>query len=154
VKGFTLVEVMVAVGIAALLITGVAAVTQSTIRTIERQKSDAREQEQRARAIEILRQDWRGRVRILPSPAATRKLVLVTTADGLVDPSRRSIREVTYAASDKGFLRLEEGSETALIEGSVQMEFWDGLAWRSDPGAAFSVLRLLLEKPSETVVLR
>jgi prepilin-type N-terminal cleavage/methylation domain-containing protein len=152
--GFTLVEVMVAVAISALLILGVAAATQATVKTAERQKSDAREGEQRARAIELLRQDWRGRTKIVkPSmapPAGTRVLILTTTSDA-VSSAARAIRLVTYTVSEKGLTRSEGSVESLLLPGPVGMEFWDGIAWRSEPGG--SSVRLVLQRPEETVVL-
>jgi prepilin-type N-terminal cleavage/methylation domain-containing protein len=152
--GFTLVEVMVAVAISALLILGVSAATQATVKSAERQKSDAREGERRARAIELLRQDWRGRTRIVkPSmvpPAGTRVLILTTTSDA-VSSTFRAGRLVTYTVSERGLSRSEGSSESLLLPGPVGMEFWDGAAWRSDSGG--SAVRLVLQGPEETVVL-
>ena len=152
--GFTLVEVMVAVAIGALLILGVSAATQSTVKTSERQKADARLEEQRARAVELLRQDWRGRVRILKPattpPAGVRMVLLSTTADSLTNS--RATRSVTWTASGKGLLRKEGSVETVLLPGPVGLDFWDGIAWRSEPGE--TAVRLLLQNPEETVVLR
>jgi len=41
--------------------------------------------------------------------------------------------------------------ESLLLPGPVGMEFWDGIAWRSEPGG--SSVRLVLQRPEETVVL-
>jgi len=152
--GFTLVEVMVAVAISALLILGVAAATQATVKTAERQKSDAREGEQRARAIELLRQDWRGRTKIgkpaMTPPAGSRVLILTTTSDA-VSSTSRAIRRVTYTVSENGLSRSEGSAESLLLPGPVGMEFWDGAAWRSEPGGGS--VRLVLQRPEETIVL-
>lgn len=154
--GFTLVEVMVAVAIGALLILGVSAATQSTVRTAERQKADARLEEQRARAVEILRQDWRGRVKILKPattpPAGVRLLLLSTTADSL--SNYRATRLVTWTASEKGLSRGEGSVETLVIPGPVALDFWDGVSWRSEPAGSSPAIRLQLHQPEETVVLR
>jgi prepilin-type N-terminal cleavage/methylation domain-containing protein len=157
-KGFTLVEVMVAVAIAALLILGVSAATQSTIQTAERQKAEARQEEQRARAVELLRQDWRGRLRIvkptITPPAGTRVLSLSTTADSVSASNARASRLVTWTASERGLSRKEADLESGILPGPVVLEFWDGVAWRAEPGGAQPALRLLLQNPEESVVLR
>lgn len=154
--GFTLVEVMVAVAVASLLILGVSAATQSTVKTADRQKREARREEERSRATELLRQDWRGRIKVLkpsPSPpAGTRVLLLVTTADSLA--GGRSTRLVTWTASEKGLARREGAIETPLLPGPLSLEFWDGAAWRSEPAGMASAVRLILQDPAETVVLR
>jgi prepilin-type N-terminal cleavage/methylation domain-containing protein len=156
-RGFTLVEVMVAVAISALLVLGVSAATQATVKTADRQKSEAREGEQRARAIDLLRQDWRGRTKIVkPSmtpPAGTRVLMLTTTSDAVASTSR-STRLVAYTVSEKGLSRSEGSMESLLLPGPLALEFWDGAAWRGEPGGAAPALRLVLQKPEETVVLK
>lgn len=156
--GFTLVEVMVAVAVASLLIVGVAASTQATIRTAERQKSDARAEEQRARGLELLRQDWRGRVRLIKPamtpPQGVRLLMMTTSADPVSTPNGRGIRLVTYTASEKGLMRKEGDAEWSLLPGPLTLEFWDGAAWREEPGGRQPALRLKLQSPEETVVFR
>ena len=155
--GFTLVEVMVAVAIAAFLILAVAAATQFAVVSAGRQKNESRQAEVRARAIELLRQDWRDRTKIVtpaqPPPAGTRVLQLATASDSVSSP-RRSAGLVTYAASEKGLLRSERESDSWILPGPVIMEFWDGVAWRPQPAGAQPTLRLLLATPAETVVLR
>jgi prepilin-type N-terminal cleavage/methylation domain-containing protein len=154
--GFTLVEVMVAVAVAALLILGVSAATQSTVKTAERQKSEARQEEQRARAVELLRQDWLGRVKILkPSPAppvGVRTLLLSTTADSL--SNQRATRLVTWTASEKGLSRSEGKGELTMLPAPVSLDFWDGVTWRSEPSPSSPAIRLILRNPEETIVLR
>jgi prepilin-type N-terminal cleavage/methylation domain-containing protein len=156
--GFTLVEVMVAVAVASLLIVGVTASTQATIRTAERQKSDAQAAEQRSRAVELLRQDWRGRVRLvtpaLPPPVGVRMLVMTTTSDPVSATNGRGSRLVTYTASEKGLFRKEGDAELSLLNGPVQLDFWDGAAWRETPAGRRPALRLRLQNPEESVVLR
>ena len=153
--GFTLVEVMVAVAVSAMLILGVSVATQATVKTADRQKSEAREGEQRARAIELLRQDWRGRTKIVkPSispPVGTRVLILTTTSDAVASTARAG-RLVAYTASEKGLYRSEGGTETLLQAGSVILEFWDGVAWRAESGGS-SAVRIVLGQPEEAVVL-
>jgi prepilin-type N-terminal cleavage/methylation domain-containing protein len=156
--GFTLVEVMVAVAVASLLLIGVTASTQATVRTAERQKADSRTEEQRARAIELFRQDWRGRVRlakplILP-PAGTRTLMFSTTGDSVSSSGARGTRLVTYEASEKGLLRKEDKAEVLLLPGPVQVDYWDGVAWRMEPGGQQPAVRLSLQNPEEMVVFR
>jgi prepilin-type N-terminal cleavage/methylation domain-containing protein len=154
--GFTLVEVMVAVAIGALLILGVSAATQSTVKTSERQKADARLEEQRSRAVELLRQDWRGRVKIqrpatIP-PAGVRVLLFSTTADSLTNS--RATRMVAWTASEKGLSRSEGNAETMMLAGPIALEFWDGVSWRAEPAGSSPAIRLQLHHPEETVVLR
>jgi prepilin-type N-terminal cleavage/methylation domain-containing protein len=157
-EGFTLVEVMVAVAISALLIMGVSAATQSTLKTAERQKADAREQEQRARAIDVLREDWRGRIRITKpltaAPVGSHVLILSSTSDGLLQGNSRGSRLITWTSSEKGLSRKEGGQESVLLPGAVVMEFWDGVAWRAEPRGMETSIRVILQDPQETVVLR
>jgi len=156
--GFTLVEVMVAVAVASLLIVGVTASAQATIRTAGRQKSDARAEEQRSRAIELFRQDWRGRVRVIPPmrppPAGTQILRLSTTADSISSPSLRGVPLVTYEASENGLLRMEGSAALLILPAPVQMDFWDGVAWKAEPAGGKPAVRLVLQNPEETVVFR
>jgi prepilin-type N-terminal cleavage/methylation domain-containing protein len=157
-SGFTLIEVMVAIAIASLLIMGVTTSTQATLRTAERQKSDARAEEERARAIEVLRQDWRGRVRLIlpmtPPPAGVRILSMTSTGDSVARPGGRGVGLVTYTASEKGLIRKEGETDLPLLPGPVQLEFWDGVAWRAEPGGKQAAVRLQLQNPEETVVIR
>jgi len=156
--GFTLVEVMVAVAIASLLIVGVTASTQALVRTADRQRSDARAEEGRARAAELFGQDWRGRLKAaMPRPdppAAVRPLVLSTTADSLRPSGARGVRLVTYVVTEKGLLRKEGDAEVLLLPGPVRMDFWDGVAWRPEPGGSRPAVRLRLEDPEEVLIFR
>jgi prepilin-type N-terminal cleavage/methylation domain-containing protein len=156
--GFTLVEVLVAVGIAALLVVGVSAATQSTVRTAERQKTEARQDERRARAIELLRQDWREKTKLLKPtvspPQGTRAFLMVTVADSIDSPTTRSGEFVTYTASEKGLSRRGSRSEASLLSDPVVLEFWDGVAWRTEPQKKTLALKLTLTGPEESVVLR
>ncbi|HEV3028069.1 MAG TPA: type II secretion system protein, partial [Planctomycetota bacterium] len=146
-EGFTLVEVLVAVAIASLLILGVSSSTQATIRMAERQQAGARAEEERTRAIELLRQDWRGRVRSvrpllpgLPAPGGLRKLVLTSTGDSITTSAGRGSFLVTYTASEKGLSRKEGGEEIVLFPEPVGLEFWDGVVWRSEPAVKILAL--------------
>jgi len=156
--GFTLVEVMVAVAIASLLIVGVAASTQGTIRTAERQKSDAKSEELRARAIELFRQDWRGRVRVvkpaLSPPVGVGVLAMSTTADSLAAPNDRGTRLVRYTVSEKGLSRNEGQADLSLLPGPVLIDYWDGVAWRTEFSGKHSAVRLQFQNPEEVVVFR
>jgi hypothetical protein len=155
---FTLVEVTLAVSIAVLLVLGVSAATRSTVKTAERQKSDARLDEQRACAIELLRQDWRSRRRV-ENPDGSRRegrqaFVLSTTADSLSRPSLRGTLSVTYSASEKGLFRDEGMGDLLLLPGRVGLEFWNGSEWAQAPRGEVLAIRLTLVNPDESVVLR
>ena len=157
-SGFTLVEVMVAVAVASLLIIGVTASVQATARTAERQKVDAKAEEQRAWAIELFRQDWRGRVLLvkpaLPPPVGVGVIMISTTADPVATPSGRGTRLVTYTVSEKGLSRNEGPADLLLLPGPVQIDVWDGVAWRTDFSGKQSAVRLQFQNPEEVVVLR
>jgi prepilin-type N-terminal cleavage/methylation domain-containing protein len=156
--GFTLVEVMVAVAIASLLIVGVTASTQATVRTANRQRLDARAEEGRARAAELFGQDWRGRLTASmprPEPPATlRPLVLSTTADSLRSSGARGARLVSYTVTEKGLFRKEGDTQVLLLPGPLRMDFWDGVAWRPEPGGGRPAVRLRLEDPEEALIFR
>lgn len=154
--GFTLVEIMVAVAVSALLVLGVSAATQSSALIADRQKVEARVHEERARAVELLRQDWRGRTKILKPTSSTaeesKALVLETTADSLLNV--RSTREVAWKVSAKGLERREGPVETTILRGSLSLEFWDGVVWGADPARNSTAIRLVLRDPEEVVILR
>jgi len=156
--GFTLVEVLVAVAVASLLILGVTASTGSAVRTAERQRTEARAEEERARAVELVREDWRGRLRVFrpatAPPVGVRVLQMSTTADSVAASGGRGIRLVTYTASEKGLARSEGGAELLLLRCPVEMDCWDGAVWRPEPIGRQSVLRLRLRDPDEILILR
>jgi len=158
-QGFTLVELLVAVTVSALLVTSVAGAIHSTLRTARGQESDSRVEERSARALELLRDDWRGRVRAVTDheavksrPAGSTVLVLVTTADSL--SGARLQREVVYEASEKGFKRSADGREIVLIESPVTLDFFDGATWRTDGSGFPRAIRLGGLRPSEVSVVR
>ncbi|HLY08748.1 MAG TPA: prepilin-type N-terminal cleavage/methylation domain-containing protein [Planctomycetota bacterium] len=157
-SGFTLVEVMVAVAVASLLVLGVTASTQATLRTAERQQSDARRAEERARAVELVRQDWRGSLRAIrppvSPPAGVRVFQLTTSADSLVPSGGRGVRLATYTASEKGLTRSEGGSEVLLIPGPVVLEYWDGVGWRPELEGRPQAIRLQVRDPDEQILVR
>jgi hypothetical protein len=81
-------------------------------------------------------------------------LLMTTTGDSLLPANGRSSRLVTYTTSEKGMSRKEGDTEMLLLPAPVLMEFWDGVAWRPEPGGRQPAVRFRLENPEETVVLR
>jgi prepilin-type N-terminal cleavage/methylation domain-containing protein len=158
-SGFTLVELMVAVTISALLVTSVAGATHSTLRTARSQESAGRAEERFARALEILRDDWRGRMRVVADHEAVKTraagstvLVLVTTADSL--EGTRLQQQVIYEASEKGLRRRDRSGGFTLLKGAVSLDFWDGSAWRTDGSGLPRALRIRGATGEESTVLR
>ena len=144
-----LVEVMVALAVSALLVTGAWAATNAAVQASDRRKAGAREEERMSRALELLRDDWRGRTRLLkpepPAPAGTTMLLLSTTSDSISPAAGRSTREVRYLASGKGLLRQEGGTQILLVERPARLDVWDGAAWRTDTTAAVGAIRVSFE---------
>jgi len=156
--GFTLVEVMVALAVSTLLILGVGAAARSAVRFSEAQKAEGRAQERRFRAVEILRQDWRGRLRLLASSRdllqGGQSLNLVTTADSLLATRERACREVVYRAGDRGLIRQERDTRWILVEEAATLEFWDGRGWNREPRGEVQALRVTFSGPAQTIVIR
>jgi prepilin-type N-terminal cleavage/methylation domain-containing protein len=154
--GFTLIEVMVAVAITATLVVGVSAATLGLTRSAEGRRADARRDERRARAIELLSRDWRGRTRlIVPAerpPAGTSTLALATTSDA-IGSAARSGADVRWSASDQGLWRREGGRALALLSEPVVLEAWTGQAWTRDIRGVAKALRLTFTAPAEVVVI-
>ncbi len=148
-RGFTLVEVMVALAVSALLVTGVWAATNAAVQAADRRKTGAREEERMSRTLELLRDDWRGRTRLMkpepPAPAGTTMLLLSTTSDSISPAGGRSSKEIRYVASEKGLLRQEGGTQILLVERPARLEVWDGATWRADTTAANGALRVSFE---------
>jgi|SRR5882672_2940397 len=149
---------MVATAIGTIIILGVSAVTQSLTRTAERQKLESRSDESRARAVDLLRQDWRGR---LGSPQRKGSLPLeewwyyfFTTADAMGSDAPAAGIKVAWWISPKGLFRIEGKSEVMLVPGPLTLEFWNGTSWKAEPAPGTKAVRLRLMNPAETVVLR
>jgi prepilin-type N-terminal cleavage/methylation domain-containing protein len=157
-RGFTLVEVLVAVTVASLLILGVVSVTRSMVLAGTRQRSDQRASERLARTVEVVRHDWRGRTRMIrpesPAPSGTSILRLATVSDSISKGGIGAAGEVVYVASDEGLRRQEGDSTMLLYEGPVGLEFWDGATWARDAGNKVTAVRLTLGDPPESVVVR
>lgn len=165
--GFTLIEMVVAVAVATMLVVGVSSALHATKEVADRQQARAREQATRARAIEVLRRDFRGRVKV-KGDAAPRLagledwtvFICSTTADSiLTGDAKRGVREARYVASGGGLEREESGSagkaKTTLADGGVTMEFWDGRAWRRElKNDEVYALRVAFLSPPEVVVIR
>jgi prepilin-type N-terminal cleavage/methylation domain-containing protein len=156
--GFTLVEVLVAVTVTAILVTGVWTVTGSIVRTAARQKEASDREERLSQAIELLRQDWRGRLLLSrvepPAPAGTRAFLVTSTADGVLPGLPRAAKRVVYTASDQGLVRREGGTAIRLLEVPARFEYWDGIAWRTEPDGAISALRLSVPSLGAPAILR
>jgi prepilin-type N-terminal cleavage/methylation domain-containing protein len=155
-KGFTLIEVMVAVAITAILTLGVSAATLGLTRSAEGSRADARREERRSRAAELLAQDWRGRLRLITPaeapPAGTSVLALATTADAF-GAGARAGSDVRWIASDRGLSRREGGRTLPLLDEPAVLEAWTGQAWTRDIRGAAKALRLTFAKPAEAVVI-
>jgi len=152
-RGFTLVEVMVAVAVTALLVLGVSAAVRGAVDSAKVREAGARLDERRGRAVELLRADWKSRLLIRPAPygPGESSFALVSTADSLA--GERS-SEVVYAASEKGLARREGKEGILLVPEPVQLEFWDGVSWAKEPRKGIVALRLILNRPAETIVIR
>ncbi|HEX7900571.1 MAG TPA: prepilin-type N-terminal cleavage/methylation domain-containing protein [Planctomycetota bacterium] len=155
-KGFTLIEVMVAVAITAILTLGVSAATLGLTRSAEDSREHARREERRSRAAELIAQDWRGRTRlIVPAerpPAGTSVLALATTSDAFATGARAG-SDIRWIASDRGLSRREGGRIMPLLDEPVILEAWTGQAWTREIRGAAKALRLTLAEPAESIVI-
>ncbi len=157
-EGFTLIEMMIAIGIATMLVGGIYGALVSTQRTAGMLAEDEVKDSARSRAVELLRGDFRARGSLKVEAGAEDwcTLTLSSTSDALsLGALRRSVAEIHYAASPKGLSRAEgKGSGVDLATGPVVVEFWDRGAWRKQSGDAPLAVRVTFSEPSERVVLR
>jgi prepilin-type N-terminal cleavage/methylation domain-containing protein len=165
--GFTLIEMVIAVALSAMLVSGVYAALVSTSNVADRQGMDAKGEEQRMRAIELMRRDLRGRVKLVVDGTllervaeGTSSFTCQTTADslGAGDVLGRGGIEVRYRASPQGLTRQESPKsgkkELVLLEESVRIEYWSGNLWKASAVGEISAVRLVFAGPPETVVIR
>lgn len=158
-QGFTLVEMMIAVAIAATLVGAIYAALVSSQHAAASQAVDAGKDAARMRATELVRGDLRGRLTLKAETGPEDKssvLVLATTSDSLsLGEMQRTIQEVRYTASLRGLKRSEgKGPELELSTGPVAIEFWDNGAWRKQPGPAPLAIRVTFSEPEERTVIR
>ncbi len=155
-KGFTLIEVMVAVAITAVLGIAVSAAAAGLARSAEGRGKEARREERRSRGVELLSQDWRGRTRLIVpverSPAGTSVLALATTSDALGTVGRTG-SDVRWFASERGLSRREADRVWPVIEESVVLEVWTGQGWTREIQGVAKALRLTFRSPAEQVVI-
>ncbi len=154
-RGFTLVEVMVAVAVAALLLTGVAGASQASLQAARRQKEIGRREVSLERALEILQADWRGRVKLkkLDPVPGLQGFRLETSSDSLGKGATRATLVVDYLASERGLVRRESGSELVLLTGPLKLEFWDRHAWRLEPAGPVLALRVMLTSKPDAFII-
>lgn len=164
--GFTLVEVLVAVAVTAILVVGISGVTASIVATAKGQEKDAKRNGQTLKAIALLREDWRGRTRLIDTvqsrrarPADGSLIAFTTTADSLTASDvKRGIPVLYYAASPAGLVRKEIRSEgevaITLHEEPVLLEYWNGRSWNPDPEGYISALRLTFVATGDRTVIR
>lgn len=155
-KGFTLLEMMIAVAITAVLVVGVSTATLGLTRSAEGRREEARRQERRARAVELLSRDWRGRLRLISpaerAPAGTSILALSTSSDA-IGGGARAVNDVRWSASERGLTRKEGGQELRLLEEPVALDAWTGQAWTRDIRGTVKALRITFGRPFEAVVI-
>jgi prepilin-type N-terminal cleavage/methylation domain-containing protein len=165
--GFTLVEMVIAVAIATMLVSGVYAALVSTSGTADRQGADAKGEELRMRAVELMRRDLRGRMKIVVDATlletvaeGSSAFTCQTTADslGTGQALSRGGVEVRYTASPKGITRQESPKsgrkELVLLEEPTRFEYWIGNLWKATGKGEVSAVRVIFEGPPETVVFR
>lgn len=158
-SGLTLIEVAIAVTVAALLVGGVVSVTRSTVEATRRHSEESAAELERLRALEILSDDWRGRVGVVTqdeSGRPERDLVLKTLGDSI--GGGRAVRRVRYIAGEQGLLRAEKGhgnpSALRVVPGPVVFEYWDGESWRKEPPARLQALRVTIGMGQEAIFIR
>jgi hypothetical protein len=137
----------------------------SSVQVAERRREEVQALSPRLRAVEILREDFRGRRSIARGERADRGdqaavFVLSTTADELGPGSRRAA-EVTYVASREGLTReeaFEDGSppfRLQLLREPVRIEFGGDGVWRAAPwGDGVKAMRISFLNSRDMVVLR
>lgn len=158
--GFTLIEMVIAVAIAALLVSSVYAALVATSRSAEAEAERARGIALRARALSVLKNDLRGRIALkVESSGDGARLVLSTTADGLLPhETKRGIVTVTYLTKEKGLHRSEISAlgpvEMLLLAEPVKFEFLEKFAWTSKPLGELEAVRVKVGDPAEEILVR
>ncbi len=165
-RGFTLVEMVVAVAVSTTLVAGVYSALVSTTNTADRQQESAVVEAGRTRAIELLRGDLRGRAKLKVETVPARGgaepgtlMVFATTSDSLGgDVLKRSVGELRYTASSEGLKRREgdgvQAAEITLAREPVVLEFWSEGLWRKSPKGEVLAIRAKFVNPSEIVAMR
>ena len=157
-RGFTLIEMAIAVAISALLVGGIYEALVSSQRTAEALGMDSGKEAARTRAVELLKADLRARLKLKVTPGKedSAALLLSTTSDTLaVGELKRALEDIRYTASPAG-LRREEGKSgpIELSTGAVAFEFWEQAAWRKQTPGDPLAIRVLFAEPEEVVVIR
>jgi prepilin-type N-terminal cleavage/methylation domain-containing protein len=156
-RGFTLIEVLIASTVTALLVVGVLAGMHGSARSAETWRGDSRREERRELTVELLRRDWRSRTRIVvtegASPAGTTMIAFASVSDSLAGAKRAQV-PVRYSASSHGLVRHEGGRDAHLLNEPVILEAWNGEAWGAEARGDITALRLTLSGPSESVIIR
>jgi len=156
--GFTLVEMMIAVAISAILVGGIYSALVSSQTAAAGQAQDAARDAARMRAAELLRGDLRARLKLKmqSGPQESCTLTIATTADSLtLGEMTRATGEVRYTASPLGLKRGEgKGPETELATGPVLIEVWENGGWRREAGPSPLALRVSFSDPAERMVIR
>ena len=160
---FTLIELIIATAVAALLVVGVYGAVVSTQREAKREAARSRSAAIRLTGLELLRADWRARVEADAEarPDGGGVLRLVTTGDALslVSEFARA-SEVSYAVTEAGLVRREgTGSltvELLLLEPPVRLEFLGLNGWSGPVPSEPLALGLVLGEGAEAerVVIR
>lgn len=155
--GFTLIEVLIAVAITAIIAVTVSTTAAALSRTVQSRSGESRRDERRARVVDILAHDWRGRTQVLSEPPSDSSdavsVAFSTTTDPLASAARATPK-VRYIASPEGLWREEGSSRIDLLDEPVVLEFSNGEQWRTTPAGPVFALRLTFKAPAETVVLR
>jgi prepilin-type N-terminal cleavage/methylation domain-containing protein len=156
-RGFTLVEVMVAVAVTSILVVGVSMAAMGLSRSSERRQGAASREDRRSLALSLLHQDWRGRTRLLDPvdrevPGAT-VLAVDTTSDALGAESR-SCSGIRWIASERGLEREERGALIRVLEGPVELEGWADGVWSRVIGEKTRAIRITVGTPSEQWILK
>jgi prepilin-type N-terminal cleavage/methylation domain-containing protein len=142
-EGFTLIEMIVAMAIGVMLVTGVYAATQSMTRAARTQADAAKTGAPLRRAEEIVRNDLRGWIENTPTNTGamgdeTVLLSFTTASDSLVMaslPGARSSISVRYLVrrvlGQFELIRIEGSSLLPLLRTNVtpKIAYYDGAEW-------------------------
>jgi len=158
-SGFTLIEMVIAIGIAALLVMAVYSALVSSSHIAERQAADGGRESIRARAVDLLRADLRSRTSLKVEARADggAALDLESLGDSIGSgQTRRVLGKVRYVASSKGLTREEGKGESLLVlaTGAAALEFWENGDWRKATGGSPVAIRISFSDPAESMVVR